>query len=145
MNHSTQNNRTMKLQDFFFFNESIVGLDGIFLQTPDGFFVNSSCIQSYNGVIKPNQLFLFQNFAEGVSDDIQLLRLLDVFFHQGNVNLYVMDMVSKETKIISHCISNGYLNIDWKITEINFLLELLKNGYEFTIPRTKAETDADID
>jgi len=134
----------MKLQDFFPYHSTIVGLEGIFTPTPDGFFVNSSCVLSENGIIKPNQLFLFQNFEEGSSDDIQLLRLMDVFYHEGNVNLYVMDMVSKETKILSHCISKGYLDIKFKITEINFLLELIENGYEFTIPRTKVEIDAEI-
>jgi len=131
----------MKLQDFFPYDAD--GLSGIYHPTEEGYFINSSCVQS-DGDIKPSQLFLLQTFDADSESDIELVKLLDVFYFQGTVNFYVLDMVSKETKIISHCISNGYIDIRWKITEINFLLELIENGYEFTIPRTNVDINREI-
>ena len=134
----------MKLQDFFPFHETIVGLDGIYHTTPDGFFVNSSCIQSEYGIIKLNQLFLLQIFDEDLSNDIELVRLLDVFYYEGDVCLYLLDIVTQQTKIITHRIDKGYLDINWKLIEINFLMELLKNGYEFTLQPNTSDLDSGI-
>ena len=123
----------MKLQDYFPYDSTIVGLEGIYHETEDGCFINSSCVLSEFQIIKPNQMFLFQSFEENCKNDITIIKLLDIFYHEGFANLYIKDMVSKDIKIIRHCISNGYESHDWKLIEINFFMELIKNGYEFTI------------
>ena len=123
----------MKLRDFFPYDSTIVGLEGIYHETEDGCFINSSCVLSEFQIIKPNQVFLLQCLKEGSNTDIEIVRLLDVFYFEGYANLYIMDLASQNTKIISHCISNGYIDIDFKLIEINFLMELLKNGFSFTL------------
>ena len=121
----------MKLQDYFPFDLTIVGLNGIYHDTEDGYFLNSSCVLSEFQIIKPNQIFILQSFEEGSNNDISIVQLLDVFYHEGFANLYIKDMASQDTKIIRHCISKGYDSRDWKLIEINFFMDLLKNGYVF--------------
>ena len=123
----------MKLQDFFPYNSIVVGLEGIYHETEDGCFINSSCVLSEFQIIKPNQMFLFQSFEENCKNDITIVQLLDIFYHEGFANLYIKDIVSKDIKIIRHCISNGYESHDWKLIEINFFMELIKNGFSFTL------------
>lgn len=135
---------TMRLQEFFPYDSTIVGLESLYNETPDGYFINSSCVLSEFNIIKPNQVFTLQSFEEGVHDGIKIVQLLEVFYIKGQVYLYVIDLLTQNTKIISHCLTNGYLSCDWKLIEINFLMELLKNGYEFTIQPTESDLDSEI-
>jgi hypothetical protein len=134
----------MTLQDFSPYHSTIVGLEGIYHPTEDGYFINSSCILSEFSIIKPNQVFLLQNLEDSNNSELEIVRLLEVFYHEGDVCLYLMDLVSQNTKIIKHCLSNGYIDNNWKLIEISFCLELIKNGYEFTLKPNQEILDFDF-
>ena len=121
----------MELQEFFKYDPLTVGLEGIFHKTEDGYFLNSSCLLSPYQIIKLNQIYLLFCPKDDASEEISYVQLMDVFFDDGFVNLYIRDIVTMETTIISHYLASGYLVHQWRLIQLDFLMEMLKNGYEF--------------
>lgn len=92
----------MKLQKLYPFDETLLGLKGIYHTIGDrSHFINSECIQTPHKIITKGKQYIITSTTPKFSDTIlQQVKLLDAYYSKGYVYLFVMDLQTDRVSIV---------------------------------------------
>ena len=115
--------KNMALQDLYKFNSTIVGLNGIYHTIgKDSFFVNSTCIWVRNQIITTGCTYLLISAPFGAKRvKINAIKLIDVYYYDGIVNLEVLDMLKQKRYRIHHNLDKGKQPCSWMLIDLLYL------------------------
>jgi hypothetical protein len=94
----------MKAQDLYPIDSTIVGLNNVFHAVgDDSFYINSPCLMVHKKIVsKKKHYILFYN-PKGTGLTMIDIILLDGYYKEGIVHLFVQDINSKRIFIIDQC------------------------------------------
>jgi hypothetical protein len=110
----------MRLQDYFQYDKTIVGLDNLYIIDYEGnFYINSPCIMATDKTISTGRTYslVYSHRATGVKmTDIELI---DVYYDEGVINLTVQDIISQKTFRIRQYIKCPQNACKWFLIELS--------------------------
>lgn len=88
----------MKLQDLHPYDKTIVGLNNLYIIDYEGnFYINSPCIMATDKTICTGRTYLLVYYHRATGVNITDVRLIDVYYDEGVINLTVQDIISQKT------------------------------------------------
>jgi hypothetical protein len=88
----------MKLQDRYPYDSAIVDLNNLYIVDYKGdFYINSPCIMVTDKTISTGRTYLLVNNPTGAGVNMTDVRLIDVYFDEGVINLIVQEIISQKT------------------------------------------------
>jgi hypothetical protein len=120
----------MNLQDYFPYDSTIVGLNGIYHEVgEESFYVNSPCIMSEGQVITKGQTYLMIGTPMECTAELRVVILMDVFYQDGFINLVILDKKTHNASTIGHFINSDEQFVEWKIIDVNYFIKNVLNEY----------------
>ena len=116
-----------RLQDYFPYNKTIVGLEGHFTPIGDNkFYINSQCIAAYNKTIITGHTYILLNRKiYDLQNESSCVKLVDAFYHNGSVYLQVQDLLTKRNRVISQDFECPKDKCSWLLIDVDYLNRLL--------------------
>ncbi len=110
----------MKLQDKFPFDEAIVGLNDIYSTIGDrSHYINSESIQTPQKIITKGRHYLIASTPpHGTEAIVHRVKLLDAFYNNDYVYLFVINMDTDRVYIIDICVSCPEKESKWVLFEL---------------------------
>lgn len=92
----------MKLQKLYPFDETLLGLKGIYHTIGEqSHYINSECIQTPKKIITKGKDYLIASTsAKGFDSIVHKVKLLDGYYNKGFVYLFVMDLQTDRVYIV---------------------------------------------
>ena len=88
----------MKLQDRYPYDSAIVGLNNLYIVDYKGdFYINTPCIMATDKTITTGRTYLLVYYHKGTGVNMTDVRLIDVYFDEGVINLIVQEIISQKT------------------------------------------------
>jgi hypothetical protein len=114
----------VKAQDKFKYDETIVGLNGIYHTIEgDSFFVNSNCvIASGKKITRGKEYILFSRRTEKGFNMVDVI-LVDCYYREGIINLIVQHIRSKRVFTIDHCLECHKIDCTWILIDLNYFID----------------------
>ena len=114
----------MKLQNKYPYDVSIVGLNGIFHSVGfDSFFINSECILATNHIITTGKTFIIVDTPTAKGVKMYDVKLVDVYFNAGVINMIVREMLSQKKfnmKLNIDCTKN---DCKWMLVDLDYFID----------------------
>jgi hypothetical protein len=110
----------MKLQKLYPFDETLLGLKGIYHTIGDrSHFINSECIQTPKKIITKGKDYLIASTsAKGFDSIVHKVKLLDGYYNKGFVYLFVMDLQTDRVYIVDLFIECPEDKCTWLLYDI---------------------------
>lgn len=110
----------MKLQDKFPFDKTIVGLNNIYCAVGDhSHYINSESIQTPKKIISKGKHYLIASTpSQGTEAIVYRVKLLDAFYNNDYVYLFVMNIDTERVYIIDICVSCPEKESKWVLFEL---------------------------
>jgi hypothetical protein len=110
----------MKLQDKFPFDEAIVGLNNIYSNVGDrSHYINSESIQTPKKTLTKGKHYLIVSPPpQGAEAIVHRVKLLDAFYNNDYVYLFVINMDTERVYIIDICVSCPEKESKWVVFEL---------------------------
>jgi hypothetical protein len=114
----------MKAQDLNPFDAAIVGLNGIFHTVgTDSFFINSECILATDQIITIGKTYILFYNPKGTGIKVFDVKLLDGYYKEGNVHLFVQDVNSHRIYTIENCIECADNECTWMLVDLDYFID----------------------
>ena len=114
----------MKLQNKYPYDVSILGLDGIFHSVGIGsFYINSECILATNHIITTGKTFIIVDTPTAKGVKMYDVKLVDVYFNAGVINMIVREMLSQKKfnmKLNIDCTKN---DCKWMLVDLDYFID----------------------
>jgi hypothetical protein len=138
----------MKLQDRYPYDSAIVGLNNLYIVDYKGYFyINSPCIMATNKTICTGRTYLLVDNHRGTGVNMTDVRLIDVFFYEGVINLIVQEIISQKTFCLNQYIKCPQNPCKWILIDFDFFIEEMNSkiikSYCEKCPDTKKKSVAD--
>lgn len=119
----------MHLQANYPFDSAIVGLNGTYCTVgEESFFVNSPCILTEDQIITRGLNYLLCGSPIGFNVELNEVKLLDVFYSDGAVNLIAQDLVSGIKYTVTQCLECDEVPCHWMLVDISYLFKQMKGS-----------------
>lgn len=119
----------MHLQAKYPFDSAIVGLNGTYCTVgEDSFFVNSLSILTEDQIITRGLNYLLYGSPIGFTVKLNEVKLLDVFYYDGSVNLIVQDLFSGIKYTMTQCLECDEVPFHWMLIDISYLFKQVKGS-----------------
>lgn len=119
----------MHLQAKYPFDSAIVGLNGTYCTVgDDSFFINSPCILTEDHIITQSQNYLLCGSPDGNNVEFNEIKLLDVFYYNGAVNLIAQELLSGMKYTVTQCLECDEVPCHWMLVDISYLFKQLKGS-----------------
>ncbi len=119
----------MKLQDYFKYDETILGLYDIFHPVgQDSFYLNVEGIRSEEKIITTGKTFLLLSVTPERSIKESTVRLLDIFCYKSHVYLLLLDMESEKVLLINQYLDTDDNFCNWRLLDIDYLKQRLEES-----------------
>lgn len=114
----------MKLQDLHPYDSFIVGINNIYyIDYESNFYINSPCIMATDKTIITGRTYLLVYNHGGTSVNMTDVRLIDVYYDEGVVNLIVHDIISQKTFCLNQYIKCPQNPCKWVLIDFDFFIE----------------------
>ena len=114
----------MKLQNKYPYDVSILGLDGIFHSVGIGsFYINSECILATNHIITTGKTFIIVDTPTAKGVKMYDVKLVDVYFNAGVINMIVREMISQKKLIIKYCVECTEPQCTWMLIDLDYFID----------------------
>jgi len=109
----------MKLQDQFPYDETLIGLMGIYHSVGErSHFINSDSIQTPEKIITNGLHYLIASTLLSNSKPIvQKIKLIDAYYLDGKVHLFVMDIITERIYVVDAWVECPESKCTWVIFE----------------------------
>jgi hypothetical protein len=109
----------MKLQDQFPYDETLLGLNGIYHCIGDNsHYINSESIQTPEKIITKGQRYLSASTLMNSSKPIvHKIKLIDAYYLNGKVHLFVVDLKTERIYTVDACVECPESKCTWVIFE----------------------------
>jgi len=138
----------MKLQDQHPFDSAILGLDNLYCTVgADSFFINSPCIRATDKTITIGKKYHLVDCPEGTFVKISDVQLLDGYYKEGIVHLFVEDIRAKRVLTIDLCIECLEKHCTWLLINSDYFndemnaVAIKSHCEKCTESKTKPTTD----
>jgi hypothetical protein len=116
----------MKAQDQYPYDKAIVGLNNLYVVDNKGnVYINSPCIMVEEKTVATGNNYLLIVHPTDKKCIIYAVRLLDVYFDDGIVNLIVCDLLTQRIFKINQCIECTEARCKWILAELDYLNKLI--------------------
>jgi hypothetical protein len=114
----------MKIQDKYQYDSSILGLNGIYHTVgDDSFFFNSPCILSTNHIIKSGKTYIIIGTPTAKGVKMYDVKLLDVFFKTGVINMIVRELISQKKFNMKFNIDCTKDDCKWMLIDLDYFID----------------------
>ena len=114
----------MKLQDLHPYDSFIVGINNIYyIDYESNFYINSPCIMATDKTIITGRTYLLVYNHGGTSVNMTDVRLIDVYYDEGVVNLIVQDIISQKTFCLNQYIKCPQNLCKWILIDLNYYID----------------------
>ncbi|MBN2775999.1 MAG: hypothetical protein JXR36_00060 [Bacteroidales bacterium] len=111
----------MKLQDKFPYDSAIWGLENLYTTVGvDSFYINNSCVIAKNHTITTGHSYMLVHHLENGQITTQLVRLVDVYNDNVNINLVLCDKIKDDSISIQLNVRDRNNYCPWQLIDINF-------------------------
>lgn len=112
----------MKLQDRFPFNSTIVGVKDIYSTIgDDSHYINCPCIKAENQIIMTGRTYVLIKADANNTVNAFGVRLLDVFYHNENIYILLIDTESQKIMLVNQFIDCLDYHCSWKLLDWDYL------------------------
>jgi hypothetical protein len=112
----------MKLQDLHPFNETILGLENLYMVDYVGnIYFNSPAIIAPDKTISTGRTYILVNSSNGNDSKLYTVELLDVYFEAGFVHLNVQDIKTQRMFTIDLHIECTETRCPWILIDMDYL------------------------
>ena len=137
----------MKLQDLHPYDSFIVGINNIYyIDYESNFYINSPCIMATDKTIITGRTYLLVYNHGGTSVNMTNVRLIDVYYDEGVVNLIVQDIISQKTFCLNQYIKCPQNLCKWILIDFDSFIEEMNSkiikSYCEKCPDTKKKSVA---
>lgn len=110
----------MKIQSQFPFDETLLGLRGVFHSVGErSHYINSESIQTPEKVITNDQKYLLAStLLSSTKPIVHKIKLIDAYYLNGKVHLFVMDIKTERIYAVDVCVECPESNCTWVIFEL---------------------------
>jgi hypothetical protein len=115
---------TMKLQDFFPYDSTVLGLRNLYSEVGnDSFFVNSNCVVAQRKIMTRKKHYII--FDKSVKSRIKMTEviLVDLFIYQSYVHLIVQDINTRRISRVSFCLECPETDCTRLLVDINYFID----------------------
>ncbi len=92
----------MKLQDYFPFDSTLLGLKNLYSEAgEDSFYVNSNCVVAKSKILTKQKHYLIFDIPTNTNFKINEIVLVDLFYYEGNIHLISQDIHTKRVSNLS--------------------------------------------
>jgi hypothetical protein len=114
----------MKLQDLHPYDKTIVGLNNLYIIDYEGnFYINSPCIMATDKTICTGRTYLLVYYHRATGVNITDVRLIDVYYDEGVINLTVQDIISQKTFFLNQYIKCPQNLCKWILIDFDCIVE----------------------
>ena len=115
----------MKLQNRFEYDPTLLGIDGKYkpLRT-DSFLLDMNCIQVKGHIVQTGETYFFLERKPTKSISTTFVKLIDVFFHDGDIYLMIIDLITGKVMLPSHALDNVQNKCQWKLVD-SYSMEIM--------------------
>jgi hypothetical protein len=114
----------MKIQDKYQYDASILGLNGIYHTVGcDSFFFNTPCILSTNHIITTGKTYIIVDTPTATGVKMYDVKLVDVYYKAGVINMIVREMISQKKLIIKYCVEGTELQCTWMLIDLDYFID----------------------
>nr|WP_319571240.1 hypothetical protein [uncultured Draconibacterium sp.] len=111
----------MKLQDQFPYDSAIWGLKNLYTTIgDDSFYINNSAVVATKHTITTGHTFMLIHHLENDQITTQLVRLVDVYCNNININLVLCDKIKDVNISIQLNVRDKNNYCPWQLIDINF-------------------------
>ena len=94
-----------KLQDFFPFDSTVLGLKNLYSEVgKDSFYVNSNCVVAKNKILTKGRHYIIFNIPRKSDINMNEVILLDLFYYEGNIHVISQDIHTHRVSTINFCL-----------------------------------------
>ena len=114
--------RTMKLQDKYPFDSAVFGLNQLYIARADNsFLINYAAIISPNHIVHTGQTFMLIRHQDDVTIDSQMVRLIDCYNDNVNINLALFDILKRKNFALQLDAHEPKRNYQWILLDVSFV------------------------
>lgn len=109
----------MKLQDQFPYDETLLGLKGIYHSIGEqSHFINSESVQTPEKIITNGQQYLLAStLLNSTKPIVHKIKLIDAYYLNGKVHLFVMDIKTERIYAVDVCVECPETKCPWVVFE----------------------------
>jgi hypothetical protein len=116
----------MKLQDFFEYDSTILGLNNLYCTVGDNsFYINSPSIVSNDHIITSGSSYVLVRSSQMDGIVLQSVDVIDVYYVLGTVHILLLDNLTKKRFTIVLHIDNDRHPCFWRLIDLNYLTNKL--------------------
>ena len=109
------------------FDSAVVGLNGLYYTIgKDSFFLQTPCIVAEDQIITIGIDYLLFGSHVGLKIELSIVKLLNVRYDYGSVNLLIQDILSPKKYIITTCLDCGDIPCHWMLVDPDYLIKRMK-------------------
>lgn len=106
------------------FDETIIGLDNIFHTIGDNsFYANCLCILATDNIITIGKTYILFDNPKGTGIKVFDVKLMDGYYKDGIVYLFVQDVNSQRIFTIENCIEYAENECTWMLVDLNYFID----------------------
>ncbi|MGD0756697.1 MAG: hypothetical protein ABR927_16730 [Bacteroidales bacterium] len=112
----------MRLQDYFQYDKTIVGLNNLYVIDYKGdFYINSPCIMATDKTISTGRIYLLVDNPTGAGVSMTDVNLIDVYYDEGVINLNVQEINFQKTLCLNQYIKCPQNTCKWVLIDLDYL------------------------
>lgn len=111
----------MKLQDKYPYDSAIWGLDNLYSTVgSDSFYINNSAVVAKDHTLTTGQTYMLIHHPENGLVKTQLVRLVDVYCDNININLVLCNVLKDDRINIQLNVRKGNYQCTWMVIDVKY-------------------------
>jgi hypothetical protein len=114
----------MKLQDYFPFDNTLLGLENLYSEVGENsFFVNSNSVVARGKILTKQKHYLIFNIPTKTDIKMTEIVLIDLFYYKNNIHLISQDIHTKRVSNLSLCLECPTNDCRMFVVDINYFID----------------------